>query len=109
VTPDLLPKRRQRSYGKSDSGGKYKTHNNKIHHNEITFEGAACIGGASDVEPGDENFFINITDGNNFFDSNIYRVPRMSGPARFVWGHETFDWEGWRRRGLESNGKLVIY
>jgi hypothetical protein len=41
----------QGGYGKSDSGGKYKTRNNKIHHNEITFEGAACIGGASDVEP----------------------------------------------------------
>jgi hypothetical protein len=94
--------------GKTEGGGKYKTRNNKIHHNEITFEGAACAGGASDVEPDDENFSI-ITDGNNVFDSNVYRVPRTAGPARFGWGHATFDWDGWRRNGLEPNGKLVIY
>jgi hypothetical protein len=95
-------------YGKTESGGKYKTRNNKVHDNEITFEGAACAGGASDAEPADENFSI-ITDGNNFFDSNVYRVPRMSGPARFVWGHAIFDWDGLRRIGLEPSGKLVIY
>lgn len=98
----------QGGYRKSESGGKYKTRNNKVHHNEITFEGAPCIGGASDVEPDDENFSI-ITEGNNVFDRNVYRVPRTTDPARFVWGHATFDWDGWRRSGPEPNGKLVIY
>jgi hypothetical protein len=71
------------------------------------FEGAACAGGASDAEPGDENFAI-ITDGKNVFDGNVYCVARTSGPARFVWGHAIFDWDGMRRIGLELNGKLVI-
>jgi parallel beta-helix repeat protein len=67
-------------------GGKYKTRNNTVRNNEMFFEGVACAGGgASDVEPGNENFAI-ITDGNNLFDGNVYRVPRTSGPARFVWG-----------------------
>ena len=90
------------------SGGKYKTRNNIVHHNEMTFEGAACAGGVSDAEAGDENYNI-ITDGNNLFDRNIYRVPRMSGSPRFVWGHAIFDWDGLRGKGEESNGQLVIY
>ena len=28
--------------------------------------------------------------------------------ARFVWGHEVTDWEGFRRKGKESNGRLVM-
>jgi parallel beta-helix repeat protein len=89
-------------------GGRYKTRNNRVHDNEITFAGTACAGGASDADPGDENFSI-ITDGNNLFDGNVYRVLRTSGPARFVWGHEIFDWDGWRGQGVESNGRLVVY
>jgi parallel beta-helix repeat protein len=88
--------------------GKYKTRNNAVHHNEITFEGPACAGGASDARPGDENFTI-ISDGNNRFDSNVYRVPHVRGRDRFVWGHSTFDWDGLRQSGLELNGRLVLY
>jgi parallel beta-helix repeat protein len=94
--------------GKTEGGGKYKTRNNKVHDNETTFEGDACAGGASDAEPGDGNFTI-ITDGNNLFDGNVYRVPRVSGSARFVWGHATFDWDGLRANGVEQNGRLIIY
>jgi parallel beta-helix repeat protein len=93
---------------RAHGGPIYKTRNNKVHDNEMTFEGAACVGGVSDVEPGHENFSI-ITDGNNVFDGNVYRVPRASGPARFVWGHATFDWDGLRGQGVEPNGQMVIY
>jgi parallel beta-helix repeat protein len=94
--------------GKPEGDGKYKTRNNKVHDNETTFEGDACAGGASDAEPGDGNFTI-ITDGNNLIDGNVYRVPRTSGPARFVWGHASFDWDGLRGQGVEQNGQLVTY
>jgi Right handed beta helix region len=95
-------------YGRTEGGGNYKTRNNKIHDNEMTFEGAACAGGASDAKPGDDNFTI-ITDGNNLFDGNVYRVPRTSGAPRFVWGHSIFDWDGFRANGMEPNGRLVVY
>ena len=91
-----------------DGGGKYKTRNNTVHNNKMTFEGSLCAGGASDADPGDENFSI-ITDGNNLFDGNIYRVPRASGPARFAWGHEVFDWDGLRGKGVEPHGQLLVY
>jgi hypothetical protein len=87
---------------------KYKTRNNTVHHNEVTFEGPACAGGASDARPGDENFTI-IGDGNNHFDANVYRVPHTRGRDRFVWGHSTLDWDGLRQSGLEPNGRLVLY
>jgi hypothetical protein len=74
----------------------------------MTFEGAACAGGASDTEPDNENFSI-ITDGNNVFDHNVYRVPLKSKAARFVWGHATVDWGGLRGMGVEPNGQLVGY
>jgi hypothetical protein len=90
------------------NGGKYKTRNNTVRSNQMHFERAACAGRASDAKPGDENFAI-ITDGNNVFDSNVYRVSRTSGPARFVWGHAIFDWDGLRRKGVELNGDLVIH
>ena len=93
---------------RSEDGGKYKTRNNTVHDNEMTFEGAACAGGVSDAKPEDENFAI-ITDGNNRFDGNIYRVPRTSGPARFVWGHDVRDWDGFRRKGLEQTGQLIVF
>jgi hypothetical protein len=95
-------------HAQGHSGPMYKTRNNKVHDNQMTFEGAACAGGASDVEPGHENFSI-IADGNNVFDGNVYRVPRTSGPVRFEWGHATFDWDGLRGKGVEPNGQLVIY
>lgn len=90
------------------SGPIYKTRNNSVRDNEMTFEGAACAGGASDVEPGHENFSI-IMDGDNLFDGNVYRVPQTGGPARFVWGHEVLDWETFRGKGLEPKGRLVVY
>lgn len=94
---------------RSATGAVYKTRNNTIRANEMTFEGAPCAGGASDTKPGDENFAI-IATGNNRFDANIYRVTGAIGidQARFVWGHEVTDWEGFRRKGLEPNGRLVL-
>jgi hypothetical protein len=89
-------------------GGKYKTRYNTVHQNEMTFEGTACAGGASDTEPGDENYTI-ITDGNNRFDGDIYRVPRLSGLLRFVWGHTIFDWDNLHHIGMEENGRLAVY
>lgn len=93
--------------GRRSSDGKaYKTRNNTMRANDMTFEGAACAGGTSDTKPGDENFAI-ITDGNNRFDGNTYRVGRPGGPARFVWGRDVTDWDGFRRNGLERNGRLI--
>ena len=93
---------------RTKNGGEYKTRNNTVRNNDLTFEGAACAGGVSDVSFDNENFAI-ITDGNNNFDDNIYRVPRMSGPARFVWGHNVTDWDRFRRKGLEQGGQLILF
>jgi parallel beta-helix repeat protein len=93
---------------RSEEGAIYKTRNNTVHANEMTFEGAPCAGGASDTKPEDENFAI-ITNGNNRFDANTYRVRGTSGPARFVWGHDVTDWNGFRRKGMEQNGQLVFF
>jgi hypothetical protein len=93
---------------RSEQGAIYKTRNNTVHGNEMTFEGAPCAGGASDTKPGDENFGI-ITNGNNRFDANTYRVQGTSGAARFVWGHDVTDWDGFRRKGLEQGGLLVFF
>src|SRR5258706_6858156 len=78
-----------------ERGGKYKTRNNTVHQNEVTFEGSGCAGGASDARPGDENFTL-ISDGNNRFHANVYHVPHARGRDRFVWGHSTPDWDGLR-------------
>jgi hypothetical protein len=88
--------------------GKYKTRNNQVYDNVMTFDGSACAGGASDAVRGDENFSI-IMDGNNVFDRNVYRVPRTSGDLRFVWGHVILDWDGLQSRGIERNGRLIQY
>jgi parallel beta-helix repeat protein len=93
---------------RSDDGKEYKTRNNTVHGNEMTFEGAPCAGGTSDTMPYDENFDI-IAKGNNRFDDNIYRAPRQSGSARFVWGREVTDWDGFRRKGLEQKGRLILF
>ncbi|WP_244626375.1 right-handed parallel beta-helix repeat-containing protein [Bradyrhizobium ivorense] len=92
---------------RSEKGATYKTRNNTIHANEMTFEGAPCAGGASDTKRGEENFSI-ISTGNNQFDGNTYRVRGTSGPTRFVWGRDVTDWAGFRRRGLERNGRLLL-
>jgi hypothetical protein len=86
---------------------KYKTRNNTVRDNEMTFEGAPCAGGASDTKPEDENFAI-ITNGNNRFDANTYRVRSTSDPARFVWDQDVTDWDGFRRKGLEQSGRLRL-
>jgi hypothetical protein len=86
----------------------YKTRNNTIRDNEMTFEGSACVGGASDVELGHANFSV-IEGGNNRFDRNVYRVPRLNGQLNFVWGHTAFDWAGFQANGEEGNGKLIRY
>jgi hypothetical protein len=107
----LIDQSRPFERGENDTiarAGKYKTRNNKVHDNDTIFEGAVCAGGASDAKPGDENYTI-ISEGNNVFDGNIYHVPRPSGPAQFVWGHAMFDWEGLRAKGIELNGRLVLY
>jgi hypothetical protein len=89
-------------------GEEYQTRDNTVWQNDITFDGAPCAGGASDVEPSDANFNI-ITEGNNRFDSDVYRVHSTDQPARFVWGHDVFSWEDWRAQGLERNGRLIRY
>jgi hypothetical protein len=94
--------------GRRDNGNRYKTRNNTVLANEMTFEGAPCAGGVSDTKPGDENFTI-ITDGNNLFDRNRYRVSQPDLPARFVWGRDSTDWNGFRRKGQERNGRLVPF
>lgn len=92
---------------RSERGTIYKTRNNTVRGNEMTFEGPPCAGGASDTRPADENFAI-IPKGNNRFDANTYRVRGTSGPARFVWGHEVTGWDGFRSKGLEQNGRLIL-
>jgi len=91
----------------TDSGGTYKTRNNKIYRNDLTFEGAPCSGGISDTPPDSENYSI-ITDGNNLFDANVYRA-RTSKEERFPWGHHVLNWNGLRAAGLEPNGQLMFY
>jgi hypothetical protein len=93
---------------RSEAGTSYKTRNNTIHGNEMTFEGVPCAGGASDTRPEDENFAV-IANGNNRFDANTYRVRSASGPARFVWGRDVTDWDGFRRKGLERSGRLLLF
>ena len=91
----------------TDNGGQYKTRDNEIHHNELTFEGAPCAGGISDTAPDNANYSI-ITDGNNRFDTNVYRAGTRQG-ERFPWGHQVFNWDGLRAAGLEPNGQLLFY
>ena len=92
---------------RNNAGGQYKTRNNTVRANEMTFEGAICAGGVSDTKPGNENFRI-ITDGNNRFDGNTYRVRGGSEPPRFVWDQDVTDWSGFRAKGLEQSGRLIL-
>lgn len=95
--------------GRYENGRLYKTQSNSVHDNDITFEGAPCAGGASDVWPDHQSFSM-ISDGHNSFDRNVYRVPHTAGAYRFVWGHdEGLDWDALRRAGLEANGRLILY
>jgi hypothetical protein len=92
---------------RNDAGKEYKTRNNIVHGNEMTFEGAVCAGGASDTQPDDANYDI-IAKGNNRFDGNTYRVRGVGEPPQFVWGRDITDWAGFRRNGLEQAGRLVL-
>jgi hypothetical protein len=93
---------------RTSKGRLYKTLDNIVRGNEITFDGAPCAGGVSDAKPEDENFAI-ITSGNNRFDGNTYRVRAgASGSARFVWDQDITDWSGFRGKGLEQSGRLVL-
>jgi hypothetical protein len=92
--------------GRRDNGNRYKTRNNTVLANDMTFEQGVCAGGVSDAKPGDENFAI-ISDGNNLFDGNTYRMRQPGLRPRFVWGHDVTDWQGFRRRGQEKNGQLL--
>ncbi len=95
--------------GRQNSSGQfYKTRNNTIRANEMTFEGMACAGGTSDTKPGSENFGI-ITSGNNLFDGNTYRVGQQGGSGRFVWGQDVTGWDGFRHRGQERSGHLIAF
>jgi hypothetical protein len=93
---------------RNPDGREYKTRNNTIRNNDMTFEGAACSGGVSDVNFYDANYAV-IVDGNNSFDGDVYRVPRSSGPARFFWGHGVVDWDQFRQKGLEQAGQMIPF
>jgi hypothetical protein len=91
----------------TDNGEIYKTRDNSVHQNDVTFEDAPCAGGVSDTAPDNANYSI-ITDGNNRFDANVYRA-RTSKEERFPWGHQVLNWDGLRATGLEPNGQLMFY
>jgi parallel beta-helix repeat protein len=93
--------------GRHDAGVLYKTRNNVVQNNDMTFEGTVCAGGAGDTPPGNENFTI-ISSGNNRFDGNTYRVRNASEPLQFVWDRDVLDWSGFRGRGLEQTGRLIL-
>jgi parallel beta-helix repeat protein len=92
---------------RKDEGGEYKTRDNFVRGNEMTFEGAVCAGATSDTGPDDENFTI-ITVGNNRFDGNTYRALAANEPPKFVWGQDVTDWSGFRGKGQEQTGHLIL-
>ena len=95
--------------GRRDDGLLYRTRNNSIYSNDIRFEGEPCLGGTTDLSPDHENFRT-ITDGNNRFDGNTYRVRQDARTFRFVWGDkEDLDWHGFQSAGQERKGRMVRY
>jgi parallel beta-helix repeat protein len=88
-----------------ETGGYYKTQRNNVHDNDITFLGAGWTGGASDTQPGAENFSI-IESGGNRFDHNTYRVTYGVRP-QFVWGHALLDFAGFQRQGQERHSSVL--
>jgi hypothetical protein len=93
---------------RTQDGREYKTRNNTVRNNDMTFEGGACAGGVSDVNFYDENYSV-IVDGNNSFDGDVYRVPQSSGPPRFFWGHSAMDWDQFRQNGQEQAGQMIRF
>lgn len=94
--------------GPAPDGSLYKTANNRVYENRVTYEGDGGGGGISDADPGMENYSI-IEEGGNLFDSNLYRMPHAGEEVRFPWGHEEYDLEGFRALGQERNGRVVFY
>ena len=92
---------------RAEDGREYKTQNNVVTANEMTFQDAACAGAASDTGSLDPNFDI-IDSGSNRFDGNIYRVPRRAETPRLAWGRDVTDWNGFRRKGQEQRGRLIL-
>ena len=94
---------------RNDDGREYKTRNNTVRANEMTFEGAACAGGASDTKPDNENFAI-ITDGNNRFDGNTYPCParERTGPLRVGAGRHRLERVSAKGPGTDRPPRLVL-
>ena len=97
----LIDQRREK-----DGGGLYRTQNNSVHHNDITFLGAGDMGGVSDARTPEGDDMI-ISNGENNFDFNTYRLTLPGSTIEFVWGHASLDWEGFRGMGQEKNGVLL--
>jgi len=93
---------------RADDGREYKTQNNIVTANVMTFQDAACAGGASDTGVIDPNFDI-IASGGNRFDGNTYRVPRGTETPRLAWGRDVADWDGFRRLGQERTGRILEF
>lgn len=88
-------------------GGFYKTRDNRVTDNEITFLGRGSAGGVSDAAPNAENFGI-IERGGNLFDRNRYRTVTGAPAPRFVWGTVEMDFANFRGRGQEKQGSLTV-
>ena len=87
-------------------GGFYKTRDNRVTDNEITFMGRGSAGGVSVSDPSAENFAI-IERGGNLFDGNRYRTITGAPAPRFVWGTVEMDFANFRARGQEKQGSLT--
>jgi parallel beta-helix repeat protein len=88
-------------------GGYYKTQNNSVHDNDITCLGDCSLGGASDSDPGDENYDI-IETGGNSFDFDTIRRP-VASAVEYAWGHAEYTFAGFRGVGNEANGQEITY
>ncbi|WP_066475769.1 right-handed parallel beta-helix repeat-containing protein [Bosea sp. WAO] len=87
-------------------GGFYKTRDNRVTDNNITFLGQGSTGGVSVSDPSAANFAI-IERGGNLFDRNVYRVAPGAPAPRFAWGTLETDFAGFRTRGQERQGSLT--
>jgi parallel beta-helix repeat protein len=88
----------------SGTGGFYRTAENHVRCNRVTFLGEGAVGAASDVDPGSPNHGL-IEAGSNRFDRNLYQA-RVDLPPTFVWGHDELDLVSFRAKGQERNGRV---
>lgn len=79
--------------------GPWKTLNNYVHHNEITYFGNFGQSGIGSDYPGG---VATIYEGSNLFDSNIYHAPRLD-LTRWRWG-DSQNWDDFLTEGQEPNG-----